>query len=84
MAEKSKDDKKLIDDKEGDSKSKTKVSDTLSPKQGILTLKEQLQKLRFDHASGQLSDVSKLKKKRKEIARFLTKVNMQKVKANEN
>ena len=37
--------------------------------------KEQLRKLRFDNKLGRLDDTSKIKKKKKEIARNLTKLN---------
>lgn len=35
-------------------------------------LREQLRKLRFDNALGQLDDTSKIKKARRELARVLT------------
>lgn len=41
----------------------------------LLENKKELRKLRFDNALGQLSDTSKIKKKRKEIARVLTEMN---------
>lgn len=41
----------------------------------ISKLKEDLRKLRFDNVMGQLSDTSKIKKTRKEIARKFTLMN---------
>lgn len=37
--------------------------------------KEELKKLRFSLQEGQLKDISKIKKVKKEIARLLTKIN---------
>lgn len=41
----------------------------------ISKLKENLRKLRFDNVMGQLSDTSKIKKVKKEIARKFTIIN---------
>lgn len=41
----------------------------------ISKLKEDLRKLRFDNVMGQLSDTSKIKKLKKEIARKFTIIN---------
>ena len=46
----------------------------------ISKLKEDLRKLRFDNVMGQLSDTSKIKKLKKEIARKFTLVNKKSVK----
>ena len=44
--------------------------------QSLEELKEQLRKLRFDNALGQLTDTSKIKKLKKKIAFLLTKQNV--------
>ena len=43
----------------------------------VVSLKEELLKLRFQAATGQLQHFHKIKETRREIARLLTKLNME-------
>lgn len=42
----------------------------------LLSLKKQLMGLRFQKASGELKDTSKIRRLKKEVARFYTTLNM--------
>ncbi len=54
------------------------VKTVTDAKERIMTLKQELSRLRLDLAAGKLKDTSDLRKKRKEVARLLTARSAQK------